>query len=179
MRRAEMMTAGAVTLAGLGAIVALAIGSGDAGQKLAAQRIPPVEVRTEVIRRTVNVYRHQRTNGAGVGAGSSGGAPWRSGAAASSATTRSSGAPRAAPSAPVVATRSSGASRTPAPSTSQARPVGTRSSGASRPSGSSSSPARSVTRASGGGSSGAGPSHPVSTRSSGGGGERDGGGRDD
>ncbi len=35
MRRMEMMTAGGVTLAGLGALVGLAIGSGDGGPKLA------------------------------------------------------------------------------------------------------------------------------------------------
>jgi hypothetical protein len=94
MRRIEMMTAGAVSLAGLGALVALAIGSGNSSQKLAAQRVPPVEVRTEVIHRTVNVYRRQHAHSAGAGAGgpggASGGAPAHSSAPASStARTRS------------------------------------------------------------------------------------------
>ena len=57
MRRREMMTAGGVTLAGLGVLVGLAVGSSENGQQLIAQRTQPVEVRTEIIRKTVNVYR--------------------------------------------------------------------------------------------------------------------------
>ena len=69
MRRMEMMTAGGVTLAGLGALVGLAIGSGDGGQKLVAQRTQPVEVRTEIIRKTVNVYRREHPHHAPPAAG--------------------------------------------------------------------------------------------------------------
>src|SRR5664279_5781572 len=73
MGRREMMSAGGVTLAGLGVLVGLAVGSGEGGPKLIAQRTQPVEVRTEVIRKTVNVYRraHPR-HVAGTGPGGTG-----------------------------------------------------------------------------------------------------------
>ncbi len=69
MRRTELMTAAGATLAGLGVLVGVAIGSGSSGPKAVAQRLPPVEVRTQVIRKTVNVYRkakphHTATAGA-------------------------------------------------------------------------------------------------------------------
>jgi len=75
MRRSEMMTAGGVTLGGLGVLVGLAIGSGGSTPKLIAQRAQPVEVRTEIVRKTVNVYRKakpQHVAAAGPGGGPSG-----------------------------------------------------------------------------------------------------------
>ena len=149
MRRSEMMTAGGVTLAGLGVMVGLAIGSNQTGAKI-AQRTQPVEVRTEVVRKTVNVYRRAKPHHvAGVGPGTSGSgsstAPYYARPA-----TGTAGAP---------ATRTSGA-RAIVPSSSATPPVSTRSSGGS---------------ASGGGS---GATKAVSTRSSGGG-DGGGGGHDD
>ena len=70
MRRMELMTAGGVTLAGLGALVGLAIGSGDR-PKLTAPRAQPVEVRTEIIRKTVNVYRREHPHHAAGGSAAS------------------------------------------------------------------------------------------------------------
>ncbi len=167
MRRMEMMTAGGVTLAGLGALVGLAIGSGDGGQKLPVPRAQPVEVRTEIIRRTVNVYRREHPHHVG---------RQRAGRQAAPASTSGAGelsggrrlgqhahvrAGHAAPSrrrllAPAVATRSSGSRRTSGSSpagSSGPSPVKTRSSG----------------RAHGSSRGGSGSSQPVSTRSSGGG----------
>ncbi|MFI4984626.1 MAG: hypothetical protein ACHQAV_01395 [Solirubrobacterales bacterium] len=163
------MAAAGVTLAGLGALVGLAIGSGD-GPKLVAQRTPPVEVRTQVIRRTINVYRREHphhVSGTGPGGVPSGTSLGGSSAATPAiARTRSSGARAAAPAAsaaPVVTTRSSGskpASGSTSPAGSGSQTVRTRSSGASSP--------------------GSGSSHAVSTRSSGGGdGEGKGGGHGD
>jgi hypothetical protein len=168
MRRIEMMTAGGMTLAGLGAIVGLAIGSGTDGQKLAAQSIPAVEVRTEVIRRTVNVYRHGRPRLAGAdgtpGRGASGTSAGSRGSSYS-ARTRASGARPVVGAAPAVTTRSSGAASAVhlGSSPSSARPLHTRTSGAAP------SPA------------GGGATRSLSTRTSGGGGdhERHAGERDD
>jgi hypothetical protein len=170
MRRMEMMTAGGITLAGLGALVGLAIGSGGGGQKLPLPRAQPVEVRTETIRKTVNVYRREHPHHvAGAGpAGTSASrthAPGATALASVATRTRSSGAGAVAPAAakPVLTTRSSGSKGTsgsPRVGNPGSSPVKTRSSGAS---------------SSGGGS---GSSHPVSTRSSGGG-DGHGGGHDD
>jgi hypothetical protein len=118
MRRIEILTAGGVTLAGLGALVGLAIGSGDGGPKLVAPRAQPVEVRTEIIRKTVNVYRREHPHhaaGTGTGSGSSSGTLARgpSGVASAVTRTRSSGAGAVAPAAsatPALITRSSGGS---------------------------------------------------------------------
>lgn len=120
MRRTEMMTAGGVTLAGLGVLVGLAVGSGATGPKLIAQRTQPVEVRTEVIRKTVNVYRrtkphHLAAGSGGSGSGSVGGPSAGAAVAPYGATrTRSSGRGAAVPIASAapqtVKTRSSGAS---------------------------------------------------------------------
>jgi hypothetical protein len=167
MRRTEMLTAGGVTLAGLGALVGLAIGSGNGGQKLVVPHAQPVEVRTEIIRRTINVYRREHPHhAAGTGGGSSSGTPSQGATvAAQGATvaapvatrTRSSGAGAVAPTAPatpVVSTRSSGSKGTSGPTSAGgtgSAPVKTRSSGASSPRG------------------GSGSSHAVRTRSSGGG----------
>lgn len=170
MRRTEMMTAGGVTLAGLGVLVGLAIGSGDGGPKIVAQRAQPIEVRTEVIRKTVNVYRRAKPHhvaAAGPGGGRSTGSPAPGSTAAiyGATRTRSSGVHAVAPAqsaAPVVSTRSSGA-----------RPTSSSGSGGG-------SGAQTVkTRTSGAGSSGgsSGSSHAVTTRSSGGG--DNGGGHDD
>src|SRR5450631_4718266 len=102
MRRMEMMTAGGVTLAGLGALVGLAIGSGGGGQKLALPCAQPVEVRTETIRKTVNVYRREHPHHvAGAGpAGTSASrihAPGATALASVATRTRSSGAGAVAP----------------------------------------------------------------------------------
>ena len=91
MRRMEMMTAGGVTLAGLGALVGLAIGSGDRGTKLTVPRAQPVEVRTEIIRRTVNVYRREHPHhaaGTGPAGGSSSGISASGASAVASVQTR-------------------------------------------------------------------------------------------
>jgi hypothetical protein len=168
MRRMEMMTAGGVTLAGLGALVGLAIGSGDGGPKLTVPRAQPVEVRTEIIRRTVNVYRREHPQpaaGAAPAGGSSSGTSGLGARAVASVPTRTrtSGAGAVAPAAsarPVITTRSSGSKRTPGSSPAGnpgSSPVTTRTSGTSSSRG------------------GSGSSHPVSTRSSGGGDGHDGG----
>jgi len=178
MRRTEMMTAGGVTLAGLGALVGLAIGSGGARQKALVPAAQPVEVRTEIIRKTVNVYRREHPHRAGAGStprrGPSGTLPAGASATASLGTrTRASGARGVAPTSyatPVVSTRSSGSKGTygAAPAAGSGSPVvKTRSSGANSSGGASSS---------GGGS---GSPRPVSTRASGGGGDGHGGGHDD
>jgi hypothetical protein len=172
MRTKEMMSAAGVTLAGLGVLVGLAIGSGRNTPKLVAQRTQPVEVRTEVVRKTVNVYRrahpHHVTGGPGGGPGGAG-TPGRPGAPSSGvsarARTRSSGTSAVAPSSaavPVVRTASSGSKASSGSGTrsSAITPVKTRTSGGSA-----------------GGASGS--SKTVSTRSSGGHGEHDGGGHDD
>ncbi|MHB8234501.1 MAG: hypothetical protein ACYDHT_07595 [Solirubrobacteraceae bacterium] len=160
MRRMEMITAVGVTLAALGAIGALAISSGDGARTLAAHRTPPVEVRTEVIRKTVNVYRREHPHHVG-GTGPGGASPghWTAGSSgpvSTSTRTRSSGARSAAPVSPVVTTRSSGSRSGSGPARSRPQPLTTRTSGSAGHSGS---------------------SHAVTTRSSAGG-ERD-GGRDD
>jgi hypothetical protein len=170
MRRTEILTAGGVTLAGLGALVGLAIGSGEGTPKTLTPRSQPVEVRTEIIRKTVNVYRrehphHVAGTGAGGGGGRSAGSFVGAAGGAVATRTRSSGVRAAAPvaSAAPVVSRSSGA-----------RPT----SGSGSSGGSGSRPVS--TRSSGGGSTGggSGSSHRVVTRSSGGGGG-DGGGHDD
>jgi hypothetical protein len=167
MRRTEMMTAGGVTLAGLGVLAGLAIGSGEKAPKLIAQRSQPVEVRTEVIRKTINVYRrakpHHVAAGSPGGAGRPGTYSGRSGAVYSGATTRSSGAHAVAPAesaAPVVSTHTSGRRST-------------SSSGSGSGGGSVSKPVK--THTSGTTSSGgvSGSAKPVATRSSGGGGHDD------
>jgi hypothetical protein len=153
-----------VTLAALGVLVGLAIGSGTTGPKLASQPAAPVDVRTEVIRKTINIYRKAKPHHVaasatrGPGSTEARGTGGRAGATVAPLT-RSSGARAAAPPAtPIVSTRSSGA-RTGTGPVSPTRTVKTRTSGASS-------------------SGGSGPSHPVSTRSSGGSGDR-GGGHDD
>jgi hypothetical protein len=133
MRRTELMTAGGVTLAGLGALVGLAIGSGER-PKLTAPRAQPVEVRTEIIRKTVNVYRREHPHhaaGTGPASGSSSGASATGARAAASisARTRASGTAAVAPrssATPVVTTRSSGSK---GGGSGSSRPVSTRSSG--------------------------------------------------
>lgn len=141
MRRSEMMTAGGVTLAGLGVLVGMALGSHEIAPKL-ADRTQPVEVRTEVIRKTVNVYRRAKpSHAAGAGAGTNGGgssgpfAPAVRAATAPTvpARTRASGAavvPRRAVAAP-VSTRSSGGSPGSSSGSGSRRVVSTRSSGGS------------------------------------------------
>jgi hypothetical protein len=178
VRRMDLMTAGGVTLAGLGALVGLAINSGAGGHTLVAQHSPAVEVRTEVIRRTVNVYRRTQPHhvaGSGTGRASPRGAvhgttsATYSGAAAArtraSGATAGTGAQTAPSGASVVRTRSSGATSKPTSGsesgTTKALTVRTRTSGGSTA------------------GSGAGTSKPLSTRSSGSGGDGHGGGHDD
>ncbi len=165
MRRTEMMTAGGVTLAGLGLLAGLAIGSGDGNPATVAARPQPVEVRTQIIRKTVHVYRrpkpHHAAGGGSPGLHRSAGA----GAVAvgASARTRSSGShvagSVAAGSAPAaVRTHSSGASAPVHSSAPASHPVSTRTSGASHPSSGSAAPVK--TRSSGhGGDGGDGGGH--------------------
>lgn len=198
MRRTETMTAGGVTLAGLGVLAGLAIGSGEGNPATVASRTQPVEVRTEVIRKTVHVYRrdhpHRTAGGGGRGA-SPGPHGSRAGvAAAGVARTRSSGAGTAgrtpagsAP--PIVRTRASG-SGTAAPvrnSAPSSRPVRTASSGTHSSSGATHSSggthrvsaSRPVsTRTSGASHPSSGSAAPVKTRTSGHGDGGDGGGHD-
>jgi hypothetical protein len=144
MRRNEMMTAGGVTLAALGVMVGLAIGSNQTGATI-AQRTQPVEVRTEVVRKTVNVYRRAKPHHvAGVGPGTSGRSSSTSPYYARPAT-GTAGAPT---------TRTSGA-RAVVPSSSATPPVSTRSSGGASRGGSGATKAVS-TRSSGGGDGGGG-----------------------
>lgn len=163
MRITNTRVAAAITALAAGALSAAALhqGTSTKSTSLAANQPPVVEVRTQVIRRTVHVVRHEhpprplraRTTAAG-------GTPPPGGATASA---QRAGATRAV--AP-VRTASSGARpvsevpRTPVASA----PVRTRTSGSSAPK-------------SAGGSS---PKTPVRTRTSGGkGGGEDGGGHDD
>jgi hypothetical protein len=173
MRRIELMTAGGVTLGGLGVLVGLAIGSGTAAPKVIAQRAQPIEVRTEVIRKTVNVYRRAKpphVAAAGPGGRKAGSA----GSGASALYASSSAAPR---------TRTSGIKSAGTGSYAAAPVVSTRTSGAKSSNGSSSQGSGSgtvKTRTSGGAASGgSGSARPVSTKSSGGGGGDNGGGHDD
>lgn len=171
MRRIELMAAGGVTLGGLGVLVGMAIGSGTATPKVVAQRAQPIEVRTEVIRKTVNVYRRAKPPhiaAAGPGTGKSGGSSPSGLYASSSAAprTRTSGIKSAGTgsyaAAPVLSTRTSGAKSTSGSSSagSGSEPVKTRTSG-------------------GAAAGGSGSAKPVSTKSSGGGGGDNGGGHDD
>jgi hypothetical protein len=135
MRR-RMMTAGGVTLAGLGVLVGLAVGSGEGPAKLIAQRTQPVEVRTEVIRKTINVYRRAKPHHVAAAGAPGGASSYRASSAGSSVAatgvtrTRSSGTGAVAPAAsarPVISTRSSGSKAT--SGSGSTRAVSTRSSG--------------------------------------------------
>jgi hypothetical protein len=157
-----MLIAAAATAALLGALAAWAIPSGGA-HRMVAERIPPVEVRTEVIRKTINVYRRDHPHVAGAAPGvqrSSGGSRSAGARTAGATTTRSSGVAGARPhpeAAVPVRARSSGVTTRPArrPATGAPAPR-TRTSGAARtPGASRSKPTR--TRTSGGhGDDGAG-----------------------
>jgi hypothetical protein len=191
MRRNEMMTAGGVTLAGLGVLAGFAIGSGQNNPATVASRTQPVEVRTQIIRKTVHVYRRPKpqhaTGGRGGRGGSSPGSrgPIGTGGVSVAARTRSSGSHVAASlvagsAPPPVRTHSSGVSAPVHNVTHISHPVRTSSSGTHHSSGSArpvaSHPVK--TRASGGASHpSSGSAAPVKTRSSGGHG--DGGGHDD
>ena len=169
MRRIDMMTASAVTLAALGALIGYAIGSAGTPSTKATHAPQPVDVRTEVIRKTVNVYRreHVAHGSGGAGGGSLPANRARGGYAPALARTRASGAHSSAPAAEsAVRTRASGAAAG-GGSSSTSAPVRTTASGATRPSSGSSAPV--TTRSSGSGASGGGSGRPLSTRSSGGG----------
>lgn len=161
MLRTRALTAAGAGLAGAGVLAGLAIGSGQ--HATTAPRTPPLEVRTEVIRKTVHVYRreHPRRGGGGAGSGTGGnghvlaavGAPTR---AVTPVSTASSGARRheaAIPTRPlrtrVSGTHPSTGTRNPS-GAPQRRPVSTHSSGASRPSGSLRRPVRTRTSGHGG-----------------------------
>ena len=188
MRRTEMMTAGGVTLAGLGLLAGLAIGSGDGNPATVAARPQPVEVRTQIIRKTVHVYRRPKPHhaaGAGGSPGSHRSAAAGAVAVGGSARTRASGSHGTgrvvAGSAPAaVRTHSSGASA-PVHSSAPARhPVRTSSSGTRHSSGGTHPASHPVsTRTSGASHPSSGSAAPVKTRSSGHGGDGgDGGGHD-
>lgn len=102
-----------VLLAGLGVLAGVAISSGAGNERLLAQRNPPVEVRTEVIRRTVNVYRREhlrRSAGAGSGAAVTNGIHGTTGPAVIGRTrTSAAGGVPTSSRAPTVSTRTSGA----------------------------------------------------------------------
>lgn len=168
MRRRHSRAAAAVTALAAGGLAAFSLRPSDGATTAAlAARNPPAEVRTQVIRRTIHIIRHEPgarlpgsrdTSGAGVQARG----PVRSGA---------SGSHRPAPAggSTGVATRTSGShgGATGSP-TGASTPVSTRTSGSHGPS-SSSAPAGTPvsTRSSGshGGSSGGSSAKPV-TRSS-------------
>ena len=163
----RLRTVTACTAVGaLGIVTGLALGSGHSPAALDARAKQPVEVRTQVIRRTVHVYRHAKPPHV---------APGISKLAAAGPSTRASGAggtrATGSPSAPV--TRASGAAGTPRAAGSPAAPV-TRASGVR--SGSGRSPSAPVTtHSSGAGAGGSGGA--VKTRASGGHGDE--GGRHD
>lgn len=171
--QAKLRTVTACSAVGaLGVLTGLALGSGHTPAAIDARAKQPVEVRTQVIRRTVHVYRHAKPQPVAAGSGRAPGGARLPAAAPSS---RASGAPGSAsaagpPAAPV--TRASGAAGAPRAAGSPAAPV-SRASGVH--SGSGSAPAGPVrTHSSGAASS---PSAGVKTRASGGHG--DGGRRDD
>jgi hypothetical protein len=189
MRRNEMMTAGGVTLAGLGVLAGFAIGSGQKNPATVASRTQPVEVRTQIIRKTVHVYRrpkpHHATGGGGRGSSPGSRGFIGAGGVSVAARTRSSGSHVAASvvagSAPPVRTHSSGSSAPVHHSTHVSHPVRTSSSGTHYFSGSSHPVASHPvsTRTSGASHPSSGSAAPVKTRSSGGHGDGgDGGGHD-
>jgi hypothetical protein len=165
VRKAELLIAGGATAAALGALVATAVPAGESGHRSLADRIPPVEVRTEVVRRTINIYRREHPHVAGAAPGVRGpvvshGSP-ASGVASSRTSGHASSAVPGAEAPPPVRARSSGVS---------SHPETGRNTGASPP----------RTRSSGapGGASSGGASKPARTRTSGRHGD-DGGGHDD
>ena len=167
MRRVEVLLATAASAAAVGVLVATAL-PGDAHRTTLADRIGPVEVRTEVVRRTINVYRREHPQHTG----SSPGARGASRAAAPS-------------SAPAALSRASGrgAASIPAGESQHSAPVRARSSGGPSSSGGShtTSPASAPrTRSSGTGSATPGGARkPARTRTSGGHGDDGGSGHDD
>jgi hypothetical protein len=170
MRKIPTTIAAAITLVTLGALTAVAL---QPTQKT-SQAAAPVEVRTEVIRRTVRIVRHEKPPHPRLPRTSSAAAPpthgnGRVAGFAGAPRTASSGAGRgtagggagALARAQPVSTRTSGAGRsTPGSSThstpAAGKPVSTRTSGAS------------TNGASGSKGSGAGSSKPISTKTSGG-----------
>jgi hypothetical protein len=168
LRRSELLIAGGATAAVLGVIAATAIPAGDKGHRTVADSIPPVEVRTEVVRRTINVYRREHPHRVGATPGASPrGTATRSLSAATS--TRTSGRPASSTGAPAagfaspVRARASGVGSSP-----QSRPARGESHGTAP---------RTRTSGSAGAAPAAGSSKPARTRTSGGHGED--GGHDD
>lgn len=184
MRKQYSRIAAVVMAVAAGGLAAFALrpAPGHTAATLAA-RNPAIEVRTQVIRRTIHVIRHEpgaRLRGSRVPsavvvsghgrartAASGGHRGTRSAGVATAVATRASGShgSAAAPQSRPVTTHSSGSHTTASAPTHQSRPVSTRSSGSHGTSSGSSSAGSSA--------------HPV-TRSSGGGhGHGDDGGRDD
>lgn len=177
-----------------GVLAAYALRSGPSETRLARVQQPPAEVRTQVIRRTVHVVRHERAHAHRAGAsvhGTAGGSGTAVSAGSTAPRTATSGSHAASGPASTGAissgsaprTRSSGAgsgSTGTSPGHRRTAPVRTHSSGSGSSAPSSSHASQPVrTRTSGGsgsGSTGAG-SGAVRTRTSGGG-EHE-GGRDD
>jgi hypothetical protein len=192
MRRNEMMTAGGVTLAGLGVLAGFAIGSGQNTPATVASRTQPVEVRTQIIRKTVHVYRRPKPHRAAGGGGGRGDSspgsrgPLGAGGVSVAARTRSSGSHVSASvvagsAPPPVRTHSSGSSAPVHRATRVSHPVRTSSSGTHHSSGNTHPVATHPvkTRTSGASHPSSGSPAPVKTRSSGGHGDGgDGGGHD-
>ncbi len=187
MRRRQRTAAAGVTLAGLGVLVGVAIGSSAGTPALPVRREQPVQVRTQVIHRTIQVYRRAKPpHVAAAGPGRGGSAASGSAIAARTRASAAAHAVATGTSQPVVSTRSSGshpASQS-APAPSRTEPVRTHTSGShSVPTAQHhASPEPVRTRTSGAASGGSGSptsARPVTTRSSGGRGGDGGGGRDD
>jgi hypothetical protein len=164
-RRSRFVAAVIALVAGGLAAFALRPSEGATTGTLAA-RNPAVEVRTQVIRRTIHIIRHEPAasfHASGSGGASAGHAATAS-APVSTRTSGSHGSPSAPASAP-VSTRTSGSHGS--PSAPASAPVSTRTSGShGAPSAPASAPVSTRTSGSTGASSGGSSGRPV-TRSSG------------
>ena len=108
MRSASWMSAAAAALGGLGLLAGIAIGSSSSTPAVPVRRPQPVEVRTQVVRKTVWVYKKAHPAAAGSGKRPAGGAFAPATAAAPSTRTSGHSSAGAVPAAPVVSTRTSG-----------------------------------------------------------------------
>jgi hypothetical protein len=186
MRTTNTRIAAAITVLAAGGLSGAALQSATTSHTSAsaAATQPAVEVRTQVIRRTIHVVRHERPPRplrTGQKAGGTGSTPGAGGIAASSAPPRTASSGSHASISPVTSGYTPAAATTPV----RTRTSGTKSTG-SGSSGSHSTPVSNPvrTRTSGApasGGSGGPTTHPagaVRTRTSGGGGHDDGGGHD-
>jgi hypothetical protein len=186
MRRTHARTAAGLTAFAAGVLVALSMRSSGTPTATLAARNPAVEVRTEVIRRTIHIVRHETAHGyALVRGGGSGTAPRALAPAAprsrTSGSHTGSGSPAGTYVGPPVATRTSGSHAAPTSGAAPApTPVTTRTSPShvgSTGTGGAGAPTTVRTRTSGAGStSGSSSGSPVRTRTSGAGGKHDDGG---